>query len=154
MCFYQRFHCTQPKVLIIIIYHLSALTDAPDVSITPTTSLTVNVTDMASINCSVFGIPLPNVTWIVSDDGLEMEVTSDGDEIEIVETDVDNTRVSVLMFNNVSKFDEGLYSCIGRNDIDNVLNTPTSGSISFIVQGIIIITIILVLEQGNLLIWK
>ena len=96
---------------------------------------------MASINCSVFGIPLPNVTWVLKIDAtMAVEVTSDQDDgITITEIDaIDDTVVSILIFNNVSKFDEGVYTCIGSNGIDNVLGTPTNGSISLLVQGMIV----------------
>ena len=83
--------------------------------------------------CSVFGVPLPNVTWSIENEILSVELEENG--IEITEIDSNNTRTSVLNFTSVLSTDATVYTCTAVNDITNVLNTPTSGIVTLVVQG-------------------
>ena len=115
------------------------LSDAPNVTVSPTPSLTVNVTDTAILTCLVFAVPLPNITWIKEEEMSTIEGDEEG--LFINETDSGNFRTSVLYFTNVSKFDQSYYTCMASNGIQNVLNTPTDGSIALVVQGMLFITV-------------
>lgn len=113
--------------------------DAPNVlvPVSPSPTLTVNVTDTFTINCTVFGIPLPNITWTTSAFNQDMDpLDSTNEGITIVQSDDGNIRTSLLTFSNVSKMAEGEYVCSGQNFIENVLNTPLNGSLRLIIQGI------------------
>lgn len=99
--------------------------------------LTVNVTDQGLFTCEVFGIPLPNVTWIKSNGDIVI-LDELFDNVSISQNDFDNVRVSILRFDKVSKFDESFYTCTAANGISNVLNTPVSGIVELIVQGMFV----------------
>ena len=100
----------------------------------PSPTLIVNVTDSVVLTCTAFGIPLPNVTWIKTIDG----VSADIDRLyePTIDKSVNNNVVtSLLMFDNITKVDEATYTCFAQNDIRNVLNTPNNASVGVIVQG-------------------
>ena len=46
-----------------------------------------------------------------------------------------NIRRSVLTFLNGLKTDESIYTCIGSNNIVNVIGSPEQDNISLLVQG-------------------
>ena len=107
--------------------------DPPNVTVTPSDELTVNVTFKATLTCTVFAIPLPNITWIK--DVNDSVVSEETGRVSITEIDSINTRTSVLSFSSTLKSDESSYTCVATNDIENVLNTPTSATTNLIVQG-------------------
>lgn len=111
--------------------------DASDVSVSPGPTLTLNVSDTVTINCSVFGIPLPNVTWTTTAVQYQHlgQLDSSYDGVSIVESDNGNVRTSLLTLNSTSKMAEGVYTCSGQNFIQNVLNTPLNRTVQLIVQG-------------------
>ena len=102
-------------------------------TVTPSDELTVNVTFNATLTCTVFAIPLPNITWIK--DVNDSVVSEETGRVSITEIDSINIRTSVLSFSSSLKSDESSYTCVATNDIENVLNTLTSATINLIVQG-------------------
>ena len=101
--------------------------------------LTVNVTFSATITCTVFAIPLPSIMWIKN--GSEVISEEGIGRVIINQTDSGDTRTSVLHFNHTVKADESNYTCVAVNNITNIINTPESGTVNLIVQGIHITTI-------------
>ena len=45
------------------------------------------------------------------------------------------TLESVLVFNNGLKTDESVYTCIGINNITNIIQSPEQDNITLLVQG-------------------
>ncbi len=100
----------------------------------PSPTLIVNHTDSVVLTCTAFGIPLPNVTWIITVEGVST-VINGLEEPTIDESVGNNVITSLLMFDNITKVDEATYTCVAQNDIRNVLNTPYNASVGVIVQG-------------------
>ena len=104
-------------------------------TVSPVGNLTVNVTFIATLTCSVFAIPLPTITWIKLTNGMQV-MKEEEDRITISEIDSNDTRTSILNFTNTTKLDESPYMCIASNGIPNVLQTSTNETISLIIQGL------------------
>ncbi|XP_019853400.1 PREDICTED: hemicentin-1-like [Amphimedon queenslandica] len=109
------------------------ITHPPNVTVSPETQLTVNVTFTATITCSVFAIPLPRITWINNTDG-SLVVGGGANRITITETDYTHIRISVLNFTSTVKFDESVYTCMAVNNISNVLDTPETKAVFLRIQ--------------------
>ena len=97
--------------------------------------LTVNVTFQATVTCTVFGIPLPSITWIRDSDGRQVVSEGGMDSVVINQTDSGDTRTSVLHFNDTVKADESNYTCVAVNNITNVINTSENDTVNLIIQG-------------------
>lgn len=111
----------------------SILIDPPNVSLTPSTELTVNVTFQATLICFVFAIPLPEITWIRDYD--QTVVKNEPGRVAISQDDGIHNRTSTLFFTNTLKSDESTYTCIAINNITNVINTPENATVNLIIQG-------------------
>ena len=94
----------------------------------------VNHTQMATFTCEAFGIPVPVITWIKVSDNLVL--SSSVGVIDITEVIVDtSTRVSNLTFLNTTRTDQSEYTCVGSNDVTNVINSSESDTVNLLVQG-------------------
>ena len=58
------------------------------------------------------------------------------DLIDIVDTTLtSSTLESVLVFHSGYKTDESVYTCIGSNNITNIINSPEEDNVTLLVQG-------------------
>ena len=113
--------------------HYLIYIDPPNVTTVEPTEIIINQTQQAIFNCTAYGIPTPNITWVNVSDG---SILSSSGDIEIVNTLIQpNIRRSVLTFLNGLKTDESIYTCIGSNNIVNVIGSPEQDNISLLVQG-------------------
>ena len=104
--------------------------------------LIVNHTQTAEFACEAFGIPVPNITWIKVSDGSMLSTAMN--DIDIAEVIMDSfTRVSNLTFLNTTRTDQSEYTCVGSNDITNVISTPENDTVNLLVQGELLIVIYL-----------
>ena len=101
-------------------------------------NLTINQSDLASFNCSVFSIPLPSILWFFNGSS---EALSDSDSsLEVEEYNFTNSSgqeitVSFLTIISDRNSHEGLYTCRASNDVDNIIGTPESANAFLTVQG-------------------
>ncbi len=69
---------------------------------------------ITNISCSVFGLPLPTVTWYRNDEVLQLT-----DRVYVVEdtsiTDTEGNITSTLVFGVVELIDNASYYCIANN---------------------------------------
>jgi hypothetical protein len=107
------------------------ITHPPNVTLSPSVELTVNVTFTATLTCTVFAIPLPAITWLKASDGSIVEAT---DRVTLTTIDSIHVRTSILNFTATNKSDESEYTCIAVNDITNVIDTPENQTINLIIQ--------------------
>lgn len=114
--------------------------DPPNVDVSPA-MFVVNQTQPATFTCTVFGIPLPELTWFnTSDFSIEYlppEMAGVTQQVFINESGLDIVQ-SVLQFNRSLRTDQTTYTCVAVNSITNLLETPESGSTDFYVQGIFV----------------
>ena len=110
------------------------LLDPPNVNARDPTKVIVNQTQTANLTCEVFGIPVPNITWIRNSDGSSLSNTTD---ITIITTSAipPASLLSILTFQNATKTDESSYTCVGRNGVSNLIETPENDTIELAVQG-------------------
>ena len=113
--------------------HCHSIPDPPNVSVTPSPQLTVNVTFDATLVCFVFAIPLPEITWIRNSD--QSIVQEEQGRVSITEEDGIHNRTSTLFFSSTLKSDESSYTCVAVNNITNVIDTPENETVDLIVQG-------------------
>ncbi len=109
------------------------ISDPPDVSLMPSTQLTVNITFQATLVCFVFAIPLPKITWIRNAD--QSIVVEQPGRVSITQEDNIHNRTSTLFFSETLKTDESSYTCVAVNNITNVIDTPENATVDLIVQG-------------------
>lgn len=95
----------------------------------------INETNTTVFTCQVFGIPVPNVTWIRHQDEFEPETVDGSDDPNITVTVVGYTVTSVLEFMEPLRDQEAIYECVGENDVTNVIGVPESVNVSLFVQG-------------------
>ena len=103
---------------------------------------TVNETFSISLVCTISGIPRPSITWYryQSSPVNRTEVTSDGAKFNITNTyeigDYSLQLVtSTLTIFDADKSDELFYQCVGNNDIENFINTPSDSTAFLTIQG-------------------
>ena len=84
---------------------------APSI-VSPPTSIVVNETGIASLQCEVKGNPIPQVTWLKEN----LRLTADK---RIVQTD------NGLMIRDVTSQDGGVYTCKTRNILGVVTSSAT-----------------------------
>ncbi len=59
-------------------------------------------------------------------------------DLSIITTAIDKqTLLLSLMIENVTKQQEGFYTCYGDNGISNVINSSQSSSVEVVVQGVL-----------------
>ena len=82
----------------------------------------VIIGNTASVQCTVFGVPTPDISWEMNGSPLE-----DGGRVDISEETVyENTTISsTLLISNVTLSDNGQYTCVA----DNGVNPNTSMSL-------------------------
>ena len=60
-------------------------------------------------------------------------------ELSIITTVIDKqTVLSSLMIENITKQQEGFYTCYGDNGISNVINSSQGVSVEVVVQGVFV----------------
>jgi len=110
--------------------------DPPNVDVSPK-EFTVNQTQPANFTCTVFGIPLPQLTWFKGNSSTAVQQT---DLLVItIETFLNSTGLSLvrsqLEFPEALRTDQSSYTCVAINNITNLLSTPENGITRFYVQG-------------------
>ena len=125
---------------IIIIYGCLlfcnyCISDPPNVTVTPLLTI-INETNMTTFTCTIFGIPVPNITWIRHRDGFESEIVDGLDDPNITTTVTGYTVTSILDFIKPLRDQEGIYECIGENGVTNVINVPETVNVTLFVQGV------------------
>ena len=110
--------------------------DPPNVDVSPK-EFTVNQTQPANFTCTVFGIPLPQLTWFKGNSSTAVQQT---DLLVItIETFSNSTGLSLvrsqLVFPEALRTDQSSYTCVAINNITNLLSTPENGITQFYVQG-------------------
>ena len=108
--------------------------DPPSVSVAPLLTI-INETNTTLFTCTVFGIPVPNVTWVKHQDGFASNIVEGLDDPNITETISGYTLTSVLLFIEPMRTEEAVYECIGDNGVTNVIGVPESANVTLFVQG-------------------
>ena len=108
--------------------------DPPNVTTLEPLEIVINQTQEAIFTCQAYGIPIPSITWIKVSDGSTVNnitgVTEITESIPIV-----NTSQSELRFVRGLNSDESIYTCIGFNNITNVIDSPEQDNVTLLVQG-------------------
>ena len=117
------------KVYLTPVFLLSP--DPPLVTITPS-SVIVNQSDIVSITCEVFGIPVPSVQWTR---GTPASIVNITETTNITETRDGNNITSVLTIQQVQRSEMDTYTCTGANGVTNLINSPQQASSQLFVQG-------------------
>ena len=113
---------------------LSLPSDPPNVTTLEPREVIINQTQEANFTCTAYGIPTPSIQWINVSSG--SVVTPVPDLIDIVDTTLtSSTLESVLVFHSGYKTDESVYTCIGSNNITNIINSPEEDNVTLLVQG-------------------
>ena len=124
------------SVLSLSLYALSRFfpfLDPPDTLAFPDLTI-INQTNTTNFTCQVFGIPIPNITWIKYQDG-SLELVEGTDDPNITTTIDGYLVTSVLTFDNPLRTEEAIYECTGDNGVTNVINVPESVNVTLFVQG-------------------
>ena len=108
--------------------------------------ITVNETDSAVFTCSVTGVPLPSVTWTLPDGSNITALDQQSEELlprvyaETFPSDeTPYATTSMLFISSASRSDEGVYTCIARNE-----DSIASSTATLTVQGKFLISIVLI----------
>ncbi len=101
-----------------------------------------NETFSTSFTCSVTGIPEPTIKWFRDDSKGIANIVTNTDKYTITTTSVIGqfgliTVTSNLIISNLTKLDELTYSCLGVNNVENVIEANDLSAASLTVQGII-----------------
>ena len=114
------------------------MTDPPNVDVNPK-QFTVNQTQSANFTCTAFGIPLPQLTWFKGNSPTPVQES----EVLVVSVKSFSNRTglslvrSELFFPEALRTDQSSYTCVGINNITNLLESPENRSTVFYVQGIV-----------------
>ena len=120
--------------ILLCLKSLFSLSDPPNVTTLEPREIIINQTQPANFTCQAYGIPTPSISWINVSSGLI--VTPVTGLIDIMETLLPPaTLQSVLVFRNGLKTDESVYTCIGINNITNIIQSPEQDNITLLVQG-------------------
>ena len=100
------------------------MTVLPRPAISPTL---VSVSELSAVTfvCSVFGLPLPNVTWLSNTTGTPKQLSATSSGIHIVEVSTREMVSSSLTLTSPRRFDSGQYSCSSTNELGTVTVTGT-----------------------------
>ena len=107
----------------------------PNVTIQDDSYIVVNKSSSYQLSCQVSSIPVSAVSWYFNNSLLNNTTDT---EISSNDITLDNglvVRISVLTINNISKEQEGSYSCTGENGVANVVNTREYDTVFVFVQG-------------------
>lgn len=127
-----------------------SIPDPANITVSPSSQVTINETDNVTLACRGFGVPLPTLTWLSNERMLGSGGGSPGGfsvltnvtgEIEItVNTGLDSegraVTVSLLTVFDVMKVEEVItYTCNADNGVVNDIGAISSRSVSLIIQG-------------------
>ena len=108
-------------------------TEPPKVTAEPV-KLAVKPTQKAQFACEAFGIPLPEIKWIKVSNNAVLSTSMDG--IEITEMIMDSfTLVSTLHFLSTTISDQSEYTCVGSNNVTNIIGSPENDTVNLLVLG-------------------
>ena len=119
-------------IMLLLCYYV----DPPNVDVVPK-QFTVNQTQPAIFNCTVFGIPIPELMWFKGDSSVPVQESESlvvTNRIFINSTGLNLVR-SQLIFPEALRTDQSSYTCVAVNNITNLLTTPENGTTQFYVQG-------------------
>lgn len=89
----------------------------------------------------MFGIPIPDVSWIRHRTGFESETIDGSDDPNITISIQGYTVTSILEFIEPLKDQEAEYECLGENGVTNVIDAVESVNVTLFVQCKIIFTV-------------
>ena len=113
-------------------YHITYivfLPSEPPIFVTSPTNVTLMESSTLSLNCTVSGLPLPQITWRrTGQDGGQQQLTTDGNiRMEEEESQsIAGRKTSLLLIESVNFSHAGLYDCVASNFLGNVSSTQAS----------------------------
>lgn len=122
------------KVFDEVHFNVVFLTDPPKL-VSGIVNVTKNATDTLTLHCEFTGTPSPVINWIrngiklTESRQIQIDYTAKASENGTV------TAVSNLTVTNLAKSDEGTYTCVGINGVDNLINAINSSSAFITIQG-------------------
>ena len=85
---------------------------------------TVLLPAMVELSCMADGVPAPTITWIMSlDNGTDIELSSSGENINIVSMTSGLNRTSTLTINPTSALDTASYRCRAESSVFGAFNS-------------------------------
>ena len=119
-----------------IIFIFYSLQDPPNL-ISGFSDMTKNASDSLQLSCNFAGTPTPTIVWnrYISN---EIETLERDNDKFLIQEDVSfdkRTSTSALTVNDLIKDDEGMYECLGINQVDNLIGAVDSSQALITIQG-------------------
>lgn len=107
--------------------------DPPNVTI-DLSNIIVNSSSNVTLVCSIFSVPLSSIFWF-------KEITNsfiENSETTKLNLEINDNywQVSTLTIFNSTKLDQSNYTCIGVNNITDIINVTNNDTVELLVQGI------------------
>lgn len=116
------------SILCDFCYHS---TDPPEVKV-PGAHISINEQSTAVLSCTGFSVPLPHLAWSRADG---QEITGHLDQSIATGQDGREMITLKLRLDNATSSLDGVFVCVGKNNVTNLLNSPDRAEVILTVLG-------------------